>query len=69
MTMAREHRKLLHSYRPEFHYNGVRPDDPTLPEIYVDMRSFDSSNCHPALAFCLSMIFLENRLPLFRIML
>jgi hypothetical protein len=28
-----------------------------------------SSNRHPALAFCLSMIFSENRLPLFRIML
>jgi hypothetical protein len=24
---------------------------------------------HPALAFCLSMIFSENRIPLFRIML
>src|SRR6478752_9033170 len=28
-----------------------------------------SSKRHPALAFCLSMIFSENRLPLFRIML
>jgi hypothetical protein len=28
-----------------------------------------SSNRHPALAFCLSMIFSENRYPLFRIML
>src|SRR5437762_6023077 len=28
-----------------------------------------SSNRHPALAFCLSMIFSENRLPLFGIML
>ena len=28
-----------------------------------------SSNRHPALSFCLSMIFSENRYPLFRIML
>jgi len=28
-----------------------------------------SSNRHPALAFCLSKIFSENRFPLFRIML
>jgi hypothetical protein len=28
-----------------------------------------SSNRHPALSFCLSMIFSENRFPLFRIML
>jgi hypothetical protein len=28
-----------------------------------------SSNRHPALPFCLSMIFSENRSPLFRIML
>jgi hypothetical protein len=28
-----------------------------------------SSDRHPALAFCLSMIFSENRFPLFRIML
>jgi hypothetical protein len=28
-----------------------------------------SSNRHPALAFCLSMIFSESRIPLFRIML
>jgi addiction module HigA family antidote len=28
-----------------------------------------SSNRHPALSFCLNMIFSENRLPLFRIML
>jgi hypothetical protein len=28
-----------------------------------------SSNRHPALCFCLSMIFSENRFPLFRIML
>ena len=28
-----------------------------------------SSNRHPALAFCLSMIFSEKRLPLFEIML
>jgi hypothetical protein len=28
-----------------------------------------SSNRHPALSFCLSMIFSENRQPLFRIML
>jgi hypothetical protein len=28
-----------------------------------------SSNRHPALSFCLSMIFSENRCPLFRIML
>jgi hypothetical protein len=28
-----------------------------------------SSNRHPALVYCLSMIFSENRFPLFRIML
>src|SRR5260370_15974200 len=28
-----------------------------------------SLNCHPALAYCLSMIFSENRYPLFGIML
>ena len=28
-----------------------------------------SSNCHPALAYCWSMIFPENRFPLFGIML
>src|ERR1700686_4348252 len=32
-------------------------------------RYDSSSNRHPALAFCLSMIFSENRFPLFRIML
>src|SRR6267143_5235025 len=32
-------------------------------------RDDSSSNRHPALSFCLSMIFSENRCPLFRIML
>jgi hypothetical protein len=37
---------------------------PETPE-----RDDFSSNRHPALSFCLSMIFSENRCPLFRIML
>ena len=35
---------------------------------YLERDDF-SSNRHPALSFCLSMIFSENRYPLFRIML
>jgi len=36
----------------------------------LDLERDDfSSNRHPDLSFCLSMIFSENRYPLFRIML
>jgi hypothetical protein len=38
----------------------------TAPVLERDELWFDR---HPALAFCLSMIFSENRIPLFRIML
>jgi hypothetical protein len=38
----------------------------TAPALERDELWFDR---HPALAFCLSMIFSENRIPLFRIML
>ena len=37
-------------------------------EIMLERDDF-SSNRHPALSFCLRMIFSENRYPLFRIML
>ena len=37
-------------------------------DLYPERDDF-SSNRHPALSFCLSMIFSENRYPLFRIML
>ena len=40
----------------------------TFAEYALDRDDF-SSNRHPALAFCFSMIFSENRFPLFRIML
>ena len=45
------------------------------PEVFNGLghvpleRDDFSSNRHPALSFCLSMIFSENRYPLFRIML
>src|SRR6202521_5432134 len=40
------------------------------PQLVLDLERDDfSSNRHPALSFCLSMIFSENRYPLFRIML
>src|SRR5882724_12099355 len=38
----------------------IRPGDPAILE-----RDDFSSNHHPALSFCLSMIFSENRYPLF----
>jgi hypothetical protein len=37
------------------------------PALALDRDDF-SSNRHPALAFCLSMIFAESRFPLFVIM-
>jgi len=44
-----------------------------FPDFIPMMRSIErddfSSNRHPALSFCLSMIFSENRYPLFWIML
>ena len=40
----------------------------TFAEYALERDDF-SSNRHPALAFCFSMIFSENRFPLFRIML
>src|ERR1700730_1170825 len=40
-----------------------------LPGASRSERDDFSSNRHPALSFCLSMIFSENRYPLFRIML
>jgi len=39
------------------------------PSLSMLERDDFSSNRHPALSFCLSMIFSENRFPLFRIML
>jgi hypothetical protein len=46
----------------------VPPDSPDRPPDRLERDDF-SSNRHPALFFCLSMIFSENRHPLFRIML
>jgi hypothetical protein len=42
--------------------------NPARDYLFLDRDDF-SSNRHPALSFCLSMIFSENRFPLFRIML
>src|SRR5882724_10058374 len=43
--------------------------NPSLDSAQVGLERNDfSSNRHPALSFCLSMIFSENRYPLFRIM-
>jgi hypothetical protein len=48
--------------------NGVEPGDELARPIYLEQDDL-SSNRHPALICCLSMIFSENRFPLFRIML
>jgi hypothetical protein len=45
----------------EFHEAETLPAWLERDELWLDR--------HPALAFCLSMIFSENRYPLFRIML
>jgi hypothetical protein len=45
----------------EFHEAETLPAGIERNELWLDR--------HPALAFCLSMIFSENRFPLFRIML
>jgi hypothetical protein len=55
-----------HQYRQTFQgawAPGIGPNESALE------RDDFSSNRHPALSFCLSMIFSENRYPLFRIML
>jgi hypothetical protein len=45
----------------EFHEAETLPAGLERDELWLDR--------HPALAFCLSMIFSKNRFPLFRIML
>ena len=45
------------------------PQDRPVPRPHGLERDELSFDQHPALAFCLSMIFSENRIPLFRIML
>jgi len=47
---------------------SYRASAPTPLTLTLERDDF-SSNRHPALSFCLSMIFSENRYPLFRIML
>ena len=48
---------------------GVRRDDEWMAQRFALERDDFSSNRHLALSFCLSMVFSENRCPLFRIML
>ena len=51
------------------HFAAARPTAEWLePSARLEQDDL-SSNRHPALVYCLSMIFSENRFPLFRIML
>src|ERR1700723_780376 len=50
-------------------FGALGEDTPTVIPGRAPDRDDFSSNRHPALSFCLSMIFSENRFPLFRIML
>src|SRR6266481_8937470 len=59
--------------RPEARYGGLARHASKMarqvpPRAWLERDDF-SANRHPALSFCLSMIFSENRFPLFRIML
>jgi len=55
---------------PMLHHssNAERAQPYTYDAVRLERDDF-SSNHHPALALCLSMIFSENRFPLFGIML
>ena len=63
IRFSRESLKLRQLQLPRSGPNRQPPESPHLE------RDDFSSNRHPALSFCLSMIFSENRYPLFRIML
>jgi hypothetical protein len=58
------------AYAGEANHRVFRCHFSLLSQFNLDLERDDfSSNRHPDLSFCLSMIFSENRYPLFRIML
>src|SRR3977135_699358 len=67
-NLLKHNNLMLRSERRERLEAWAASDQPISHSSVLERDDF-SSNRHPALSFCLSMIFSENRYPLFRIML
>src|SRR5882762_3211893 len=67
-NLLKHNNLMLRSERRE-RLEAWAASDQTISHSSVLERDDISSNRHPAPSFCLSMIFSENRYPLFRIML